>query len=103
LEKILLAFERDAALPGFDHTASDAETAIGQSAFVIDLDSATETAAGGTGALGIIEGEKRGRGLTEGGAVVGTDPGTGEAEFVFRIGTGDGIEDLHLTLAVAER
>ena len=70
-QQILLAFDRDATLPRFHHAIADADPAIGQGAFVVDLDGAAKAATGGAGALGIVEGEERGRGFAERRAIVG--------------------------------
>ncbi len=102
-EQILLAFDRDAALPRFHHAIADADPAIGQGAFVVDLDGAAEAATGGAGALGIVEGEKRGRGLAERRAIVGADPGGGEAELGYFGGApGSYSQHLHLAGAVTQ-
>ena len=77
-----LAFERDAALPRLHDAAANAEAAVGQGAFVVDLDGASEAAAGRARALGIVEGEERGRRFAKFRAVVGTNPRAGKAEFV---------------------
>jgi hypothetical protein len=81
-QEVALALGRDAALPRLDHAVPDAEAAVGQRAVVIDLDGAAEAAAGRARAARIVEGEERGRGFAELGAVVGADPGAGETELL---------------------
>ncbi len=83
-QQIALALGGDAALPRLDHAAFDAQAPVGQRALVVDLDGAAEAAARRAGALRIVEGEERGRGLAERGAVVRADPGAGKPQDVVR-------------------
>jgi len=62
LEEVALAFERLPGLPRLDHAAANAETAIRQGAFVVDLDGASEAATDRACAHRVVEGEERGVG-----------------------------------------
>ena len=65
LDEVLLRLAIDLAFPAFERAVVDGLGAVGDGEAVVDLDDATETAAGGAGAKGGVEGEERGGGGAE--------------------------------------
>ena len=97
--EVLLAFLKAGGLPGFDGTAGQREAAIRKGKRLVDFNDSSETAAGGAGSEGMVEGKKGRGGFVKIPFVSGAVVPVGievEVDGILREGDGD------YTLAVAE-
>ena len=87
----LLALFVGVGLPRFNHASCDGELAVGESEGLIDFDNATEAAAGGAGAEGMVEGEEGWDGFMEISLIAWAEVAVGiEMGMSWSAGEGDG-------------
>ena len=87
----LLALFVGVGLPRFDHASCDGELAVGEGEGLIDFDNATEAAAGGAGAEGMVEGEEGWDGFMEIALIAWAEVAVGvEMGMGWSAGEGDG-------------
>jgi hypothetical protein len=87
----LLALFVGVGLPRFNHASCDGELAVGEGEGLIDFDNATEAAAGGAGAEGMVEGEEGWDGFMEISLIAWAEVAVGiEMGMSWSAGEGDG-------------
>ena len=78
-------------MPRFNHASCDGELAVGEGEGLIDFDNATEAAAGGAGAEGMVEGEEGWDGFMEIALIAWAEVAVGvEMGMGWSAGEGDG-------------